>query len=297
MKRVLILTALLICTLCLLTGCCLSHDWQDATCEAPKTCAKCEKTEGDALGHIWEPATCEDPETCSRCQSTEGRALGHNWLEATTEQPKTCTLCNDTDGDRIITDPRFTTADTAPIQGEWVAFLDYTADDLGFSDYGIDLTIQGQITFYFANDGKLVSKVWILNNEEIVEYMLDYLENQFYAASAELGLSPEETDLLCQEENDLTLREYLHEQLRTQDFYASLEEPTVQEGFYYIEDGHLYTGYSWDEMAEDDYYLDEEAGLLELYALWDTLDKPFTLARPDVIPPESMPDNYQPWQA
>lgn len=35
----------------LLTGCCLSHEWADATCEEPKTCTKCGKTEGDALGH------------------------------------------------------------------------------------------------------------------------------------------------------------------------------------------------------------------------------------------------------
>lgn len=39
-------------TICLLfTGCCFSHDWAEATCTAPKTCTKCEKTEGELLPH------------------------------------------------------------------------------------------------------------------------------------------------------------------------------------------------------------------------------------------------------
>ena len=59
------------------TGCCISHEWKDATCEAPKTCAKCGKTEGEALGHKWEPATCTTPKTCVICGKTEGDKLGH----------------------------------------------------------------------------------------------------------------------------------------------------------------------------------------------------------------------------
>ena len=59
----------------------LNHDWEDATCTAPKTCkrAGCGATEGEALGHDWAAATCTAPKTCKRagCGATEGEALGH----------------------------------------------------------------------------------------------------------------------------------------------------------------------------------------------------------------------------
>ena len=35
-----------------LTGCCLKHEWKDATCTEPKTCTKCGKTEGEPTGHL-----------------------------------------------------------------------------------------------------------------------------------------------------------------------------------------------------------------------------------------------------
>ena len=61
------------------------HIWKKATCESPKTCTKCEATEGSALGHSWKEATCETPKTCTVCGKTEGSALGHSWKEATCE--------------------------------------------------------------------------------------------------------------------------------------------------------------------------------------------------------------------
>ena len=51
----------------MLSGCCLRHEWQAATCETPATCTKCQETEGEALGHSWQDATCETAKTCSVC--------------------------------------------------------------------------------------------------------------------------------------------------------------------------------------------------------------------------------------
>ena len=63
----------------------LGHDWQDATCDAPKTCKRqgCGVTEGEKLGHDWQDATCDAPKTCKRqgCGVTEGEALGHQYAE------------------------------------------------------------------------------------------------------------------------------------------------------------------------------------------------------------------------
>lgn len=55
------------------------HDWQPATCTAPKTCSVCQAVEGEANGHSWVDATCTAPKTCSVCQATEGAAKGHDW--------------------------------------------------------------------------------------------------------------------------------------------------------------------------------------------------------------------------
>ena len=77
------------------------HIWKEATCESPKTCTKCEATEGSALGHNWKAATCETPKTCTVCGKTEGKALGHSWKAADCTHPKTCTVCGKTEGEAL----------------------------------------------------------------------------------------------------------------------------------------------------------------------------------------------------
>lgn len=99
MKRSMLLVAavMLVCLL-VLSGCCMEHEWADATCTEPKTCTKCGETEGEALGHEWEDATCTTKKTCSVCGETEGELLEHEWLDATCTEPKTCELCGKTQG-------------------------------------------------------------------------------------------------------------------------------------------------------------------------------------------------------
>lgn len=98
MKKYVALLTVMLLTVALLSGCCLSHEWQDATCETPKTCAKCQETEGEALGHKWVDATCETPKTCSVCSQTEGEALGHemSWVPVMDNYEKmtgSCAVC------------------------------------------------------------------------------------------------------------------------------------------------------------------------------------------------------------
>ncbi|MBP5414907.1 MAG: hypothetical protein ILN61_06670 [Lachnospiraceae bacterium] len=101
-KKKLVFTALFImlCAL-MLNGCCIKHEWEDATCEEPETCSKCGKTRGEALGHDWEDADCEHPKTCKECGETKGKAKGHDWEEATCETPKTCKKCGKTEGEAL----------------------------------------------------------------------------------------------------------------------------------------------------------------------------------------------------
>ena len=71
----------------------IAHEWTDATCTVPMTCALCGKTEGKALAHEWVAATCTEPKTCFTCKTTEGEASGHVFTEATCTTAETCSVC------------------------------------------------------------------------------------------------------------------------------------------------------------------------------------------------------------
>jgi hypothetical protein len=122
MKKETILTLFMTVLLCSgLTGCGHTHEWQDATCTEPQTCAVCDKTEGSPLGHTWTVATCTAPKTCTVCGETEGTALAHTWVEATCTTPKTCTVCGETEGTALghtWQDATCTTPKTCTVCGE-----------------------------------------------------------------------------------------------------------------------------------------------------------------------------------
>lgn len=78
-----------------------AHNWVEATCDTPKTCADCGLIAGEALGHDWSLATCFVPETCTRCGETQGNPLIHKWVEATCTAAKNCTRCGTTEGEAL----------------------------------------------------------------------------------------------------------------------------------------------------------------------------------------------------
>lgn len=94
MKKRIALLLIAALVVSLFAGCCLKHEWVEADCENPKTCAKCEKTEGEPLGHEWEDATCTEAKTCSECGETEGQALGHKWNDPTCTEAQVCSVCS-----------------------------------------------------------------------------------------------------------------------------------------------------------------------------------------------------------
>ena len=82
----------------------VSHDWVEATCLAPKTCALCGATEGELGDHAWsnwtviEEPTCEEEglrtrsctrEGCDHSESEAIKATGHNYEPDVI--PPTCT--------------------------------------------------------------------------------------------------------------------------------------------------------------------------------------------------------------
>ena len=113
MKRLFAILLVLLAML-MLTGCCLKHVMQPASCTQPATCSKCGKTEGAPLGHteVIEPA--KEP-TCTETGLTEGShcavcgevlkaqeeipALGHTEVIEPAKEP-TCTETGLTEGIR-----------------------------------------------------------------------------------------------------------------------------------------------------------------------------------------------------
>ena len=139
------------------------HEWIDATCTAPKTCATCHETEGNALGHTevtmaGAAATCSEPgltegKKCSVCgeitvpqetipvkQHTETMVMGKS---------ATCTTAGLTDGRKCsvcgeITVPQ----ETIPAEGhqeETVKATEATCTEPGLTE-GKRCTVCGEIT-------------------------------------------------------------------------------------------------------------------------------------------------------
>lgn len=283
-KRITLLLSAL-CCMALLTGCFCKHDvWNEANCEAPKTCADCGETEGEALGHVWMTATCETPKTCEQCGQTDGtakghdmidatctdakhctrcsladgEALGHDWQEATTETPQTCVRCHVTEGERIITDPRFTTAATAEIQGKWGYDISMTGDMLGIPTLVEPLTMR--YIMEFGNDGSLGMYVQLVDEAAFLDVVLGISVESAYAQLEAEGFTREEGDQLFLEAYGMGVEDYLRESMKEfsiNELLADIIGSVDVSGVYYIEDGILYTGMSWEgKMDEDQYVLD-----------------------------------------
>lgn len=156
-KRILLICCTIFAAL-MMTGCCLQHDWEEATCKDPMTCSKCGKTQGESLDHEWVDATCTDPKTCELCGKKKGDALGHDWEMATCTEPMTCKVCGATDGEAYghswstpysCTDERY-----CYVCGE--------SDGVTGDHYWMDATCQEPETCYYcgATQGEVAGHDW-----------------------------------------------------------------------------------------------------------------------------------------
>ena len=287
MKRKMILTALVLVCMMVLTGCfcqhevwneancttpktcaeCgetegapLGHSWISATCETPKTCEVCALTEGEAKGHSWVEATCETAKVCSDCHLTEGEALGHSWVEATTEAPKTCEVCALTEGERIVTDPRFTTADTIHLHGIWSSEFTLTGHQIGLTGYADPFaTVHFQIEF--TNDGNLIVEANIIDVADLRENLVVLYTKEIYTQLAAEGMDKDDVDNFLKNQYGVNMDTYIRS-IVTEEFVDQLVEQfradTNTQGVYYISNGILYAGDSWSAtMTEEPYTLND----------------------------------------
>lgn len=267
MKRKLtILTAVILLISVLFSGCC-SHVWFAATCTAPQTCQKCGETEGEALGHTWEEATCVTAKTCSTCKETEGEALGHTWEEATTEAPQTCTVCGQTEGSKINTDPRFTTAATKDIQGEWTCEVVLTGEMLGTTGY-LD-EVPATLHYHFKNNGDLEATVELHDQFAFLEGMKKMTMDITYFTMASQGYTKEQADAAFKQTYNMTVEEYVSESIENMDL-EELFASFAADGVYYVTDGGIWMAESWlNQFESSEYTLDGD----QLIIHEDTLEE------------------------
>lgn len=238
------------CEICNATeGAPLGHTWKAATCNAPKTCETCNKVEGTALGHSWVAATCEDPKTCSSCKLEEGEALGHTWTEATTEAPKTCTTCSKTEGDAIDVDDRFTTANCKELFGSWIGKYSQHMDTTGMYS---DLCMTLDVTMTFSNDG-VMTLAMAPNPDTYHDEMKAYTLEVMYKTFEQQGMDKAAADAAMLSTYGMSMDEYVEANIPELDVDATTVK---QEQVYYVQDGKIYAGTSWNvTMAPEDYTL------------------------------------------
>lgn len=288
-KRILILALALVCMLAL-TGCFCQHEvWLEATCDAPKTCESCGKTEGEALGHVWLAATCDtprtcdtcgvtsgeakghswaeadctDPKKCENCGLTEGEALGHDWQEATTETPKTCLRCDLTEGERIITDPRFTTAAASGLFGKWGCIIDVTGEMMDLE--GFEGSIPFRFCLEFKNDGTMSVSMQIPDEEAFMDAILDYAAESVYRDLEAQGISRDAADNLFQSQYGMSIQDYLRESMGQMDVAALMDSflaSFTPGAVYYVDGDTLYLGMSWEANMEPTGYTLEGDSLI-----------------------------------
>lgn len=280
MKKAL-LTVLILIFAVALAGCSCEHAWAEADCVMPKTCVKCNETEGAPLGHVWTAATCDTAKTCEVCAATEGEAKGHSWadatcteakhctqcalvegeipghkwLDATTEAPQTCEVCQLTEGERIITDPRFTTAAASELIGKWSYNLAMTAADLGYSD--LDIAMDVSLIMEFGNSGVFKLYPAILDEAKARDFLLQITLEETYAEYAAQGISREAADAAVVAAMGITLEELcktMVDQISITDLLNSYFADFNTEFVYYVEDDTLYVADSWDDVFTSEVY-------------------------------------------
>ena len=230
------------------------HTWFAATCEEPKSCENCNLTEGDALGHNWTEATCETAKTCSVCSVKEGEAPGHIWLDATTEAPKTCEACNLTEGERIITDERFKTADTAPFVGTWEGQITVPCADLGYT--GVSNPLVYNIRLTFGKAGEFTSKVGLASGLPMKNEVIRLKAEEMYAFSASLGKDKAAADAEMQALLGMSVTQYAT--FLVQNF--TFTDPVTSQitGVYYVQEGQVHAATKWtDDMTAEYGYIEE----------------------------------------
>lgn len=243
MKWVRIFPVVMILLLLLgMTACGCKHEWEAATCTTPETCKLCQTTRGQRLGHSWTNASCTQNKACSRCGTIAELAQGHSWVEATTEAPKTCRICGATEGDRIITDPRFTSAQAAPFVGIWEGEMRVNCQQQGYTGVKEDMVYTVHLELDKA--GNMYCRITIASGLSIKAEVIRLMAQTMFGEFAEMGLDEAAADAQMQSLLGMTVYQYATYQV--QDF-TFIDLSSERNGVYFVQDGKAYAAANWSE--------------------------------------------------
>lgn len=237
------------CSVCATTeGDALGHTWVEATCQTLKTCSVCKATEGELAEHIWIEATCTAPKTCSVCSKTEGELAEHKWMDATTEKPKTCSVCAKTEGSRIITDSRFKTANCKDLFGTWAGVVKMDCEEM----IGTGFTTKAELKYsvIFNHDGSYKETTSMINKDSFTKEVEAYMVEALYKEFAALGLNKEQANAAMQGQYGMDVETY------SKKYASSINWDSLftfeVKGVYYVADGKLHSGSTWESALETD---------------------------------------------
>ena len=137
------------------------HDWIAATCTAPKTCSKCNLTEGSVV-HKLQLASCTSPTTYTLCGMVSGTAYGHDYDY---KEPFRCKRCN-----------------VEPYVNCTTLYIHYNRPDGDYENWNLWLWDNEEMTHFEPpyefeiKDGEAVCKIKLTAGTRYVGYIVRYGE-------------------------------------------------------------------------------------------------------------------------
>ncbi len=130
-------------------------------------------TECEKKGHSFINATCESPKTCSKCNTTEGDPLGHDFIDATYTAPATCSRCNITKG-TPLTDLNATISNDCISISEYAYiripnYYDMTSFAIEYDSSLVSIDNNGKVIG--LKKGMANIKITKINDESLVSYI------------------------------------------------------------------------------------------------------------------------------
>lgn len=230
-----------------------AHNWKEATCVDPKLCLACGQQRQETKPHDWKEATCAEPKSCLVCGRQEGETKPHTWLDATVNAPKTCSVCGETEGEPLDAKSLFDAQVCQPLFGSWEGEFVMTGEMMGDPSLPEIRVILG-ITFH--DDGTWSESVRLADEEAFQKVLTEYYIQVLYAEFEGYGMTKEEADQTMMEAYGKTVAEYAAALAQIIDINAALGLSAVT-GVYFVADGQLYFGQTWEEMEAEPLLLED----------------------------------------
>lgn len=153
----------------------------------------------------------------------------------------------DADGSIMDNSDKFDAEACEELFGTWTGEMDM-ADFLAMDTTVTSFKIM--ITMILTDQGEINMAVSIDENE-LRNFMYEMTLESIYVSFEEEGLSREDADVAFEAQMGMTIAEYVEAQLDEMDMNEFFGEmPEAYSGVYYVEDGMIYAGESWNQRLE-----------------------------------------------